>query len=403
MNNAFSPAHLIGLFPILLPLLMAVAGWLTLRLVRWSARAPRRPSLFGLQGYFLGHHPEYITHWSRGLLEKLGNLDQVYETIGPEKIVAHQLSRLRPQLDGFIDDVMNTHHQVVWENMPILVKNRFYARAHRLLPRMIDDIVEELGDNLRRILSYPQLLQFAEQDTPGTLQRIYDLLSLRAFQQLAWFSFYCGLVAGCVQLAIAAPLHLLHSEAYWILTGAGIGACFFWFCQSWVQPPQPTPRKGFTWRNLVQRLREQQERELADLLAETVLSPRNLARTLILGTKARHVHTIIRKRMAPLVEDLNVRTLAQLTVGPIGYVNLKQSLNEQLTASFMEPFEDEDFNQARGKALAEFLHVRIAKQPDQLFYQQMKWVLDPLAILGTCGGCIVGALMGSLQWLLLSL
>jgi hypothetical protein len=33
----------------------------------------------------------------------------------------------------------------------------------------------------------------------------------------------------------------------------------------------------------------------------------------------------------------------------------------------------------------------------------MNWVLNPLAILGTCGGSIVGAFVGSLQWLLLSL
>ncbi|HEX4939133.1 MAG TPA: hypothetical protein VFX11_10685, partial [Candidatus Kapabacteria bacterium] len=183
-----------------------------------------------------------------------------------------------------------------------------------------------------------------------------------------------------------------------------IGTGFFWLCQNWLQfPLAPVKLGSFTWRSPCSALREQQDRELATLLAETVLSPRNIARTLILGSKSRHAQTIIKKRIAPLMDDLNVRTVAQLTVGPMGYVNLKQSLSDKLTESFMEPFEDEDFNQARGKVLTEFLLTRIEKQPDQLFYQQMKWVLDPLAIAGTCGGFILGGLLGSLQWLLFSL
>lgn len=392
----------------MLPLLIALCGWLTLRLAQRSALFPRRligfRTWFGWQGYFYGHQQEFIAHWSRGLLERLGTLDQVFEHIGPEKMVSHQLARLRPQLDSFIDDVMISQQQVLWENMPILLKNRFYARAHRLLPRIIDDIVEELGDNVRRIVTYQQLFHFAEQDNPGTLLAVYHALTRRTFNRLALFCVYAGLAAGCVQLVAAVPLHLLHSKTYWILSGATIGTFIFWCCQRWVQYPfSPVQWGSFTWRSLYSSLRQQQDRELATLLAETVLSPRNIARTLILGTKSRHAQIIIKKRIAPLVDDLNVRTLTQLTVGPIGFVNLKQALADRLTDSFLEPFEDEDFNQARSKALAEFLLSRIEKQPDTLFYQQMKWVLDPLAIVGTCGGLLIGGLLGGLQWLLHSL
>lgn len=408
MIHALSPAHLLGYYPILLPVLIALCGWLTLRLAQRSALFPRRligiRTWFGWQGHFHGHREDYIAYWSRGLLERLGTLDHVFEHIGPEKIISHQLARLRPQLDSFIDDVMTSQHQVVWENMPILLKNRFYARAHRLLPRIIDDIVEELGDNVRRIITYPQLLHFAEQDQPGTLLAIYHALTRRAFNRLALFCVYLGIAAGCVQLAAAVPLHLLHHPTYWILSGTAIGTFFFWSCQRWIQYPVAPRRLGsFNWRSPYSRLRQQQDRELATLLAETVLSPRNIARTLILGSKSRHAQIIIKKRIGPLLDDLNVRTLTQLTVGPIGFVNLKQALADKLTDSFLEPFEDEDFNQARGKALAEFLLSRIEKQPDTLFYQQMKWVLDPLAIVGTCGGFLLGGMLGGLQGLLLSL
>lgn len=407
MIDALSSDRLIGVVPVLLPLLMALTGWLSLRLAQWSAVLPRHfigiPPYLGWQGYLFSHLELYVTHWSRGLLEKLGSLDQIFEHVGPEKIISHQLSRLRPQVDSFIDDVMNARNQVLWENLPILMKNRFYARAHRLLPRIIDDIVEDLGDGMRRLVSYPQLLHFAEQDKPGTLLGLYDILTRQAFERLARYCALTGFTAGLLQLAIAWLLNA-QQLAFWALSGMAIGVGFFWLCQRRVHTPQiPTALGPFTRRSLVTHLRPHQDRDLAAYLAQTVLSPRNIARALVLGGKARHAHNIIKRRVAPLVEEFDVRTVAQLTVGPIGYVNLKQSMVDKLAESFLDPFEDERFNQDRAKALEEFLYTRIEKLPDQLFYQQMKWTLDPLAIIGTCAGILIGAAMGGLQWLLLIL
>jgi hypothetical protein len=405
MIDALSSDRLIGYIPILLPLLIALSGWLTLRLAQWASVWPRRfiglPPYLGWQGYLFSHLELYVTHWSRGLLEKLGTLDQIFEHVGPEKIISHQLSRLRPQVDSFIDEVMTSRNQVLWENLPILVKNRFYARAHRMLPRIIDDIVEDLGDSLRRIVTYPQLLYFAEQDAPGTLVRFYDLLTRRAFERLARFCALAGFLGGLAQ-CVAGWLLKTSDPLFWTLTGASIGVGFFWLAQRRASTPVvPTVFGPFTLRSTLNRLRPRMNRELAEFLSQTVLSPRNIARTLVLGGRARHAHIIIKKRIAPLVEELDVRTFAQLTVGPIGYVNLKQSMADKLAESFLDPFEDERFNQERAKALAEFLHHRIENLPDQLFYQQMKWTLEPLAILGTCAGIALGAAAGGLQWLLL--
>lgn len=405
MIDALSSDRLIGYIPVLLPLLIALSGWLALRLAQWAAVWPRRfiglPPYLGWQGYLFSHLELYVTRWSRGLLEKLGTLDQIFEHVGPEKIISHQLSRLRPQVDSFIDDVMASRNQVLWENLPILVKNRFYARAHRMLPRIIDDIVEDLGDSLRRIVTYPQLLHFAEQDAPGTLARFYDLLTRRAFDRLVRFCVTAGFLGGLAQCAAGWLLDARH-PLFWILTGATIGLCFFWLAQRRVNTPVvPTVFGPFTLRSTLNRLRPRQDRDLAEFLSHNILSPRNIARTLVLGGKARHAHIIIKKRIAPLVEELDVRTFAQLTVGPIGYVNLKQSLADKLAESFLDPFEDERFNQERANALAEFLHDRIENLPDQLFYQQMKWTLEPLAIIGTCAGMLLGAGAGGLQWMLL--
>ena len=403
--SALSPENLIGYVPVILPLVLAVAGWCVPNLARFLALWPRffvgvRP-MFGWQGYFHANSPLYVDHWSKELLEKVSGLPQIFEYLGPEKIITHQLANLRPQIDGIIDDVMNEDNAVMWENLPVLVKNRFYLRAHRLLPRIIDDIIEELGDGLSRMLSYQRLLEYAEKQNPGTLRRIYDLLSAHTFNSMARFCAIMGFVAGCIQLLIAILLQSSSIE-YWVISSAFVVFYFFWICQHWIQYPYKPIKLG-RWqvRSPYTRFRTEQDQALAELLAQSVLSIQNIFNTLLNGSGSRRTHTIIRKRVAILVEDINVRTFVQLTMGPIGYLELKNTLTDKLTESIIEPLEEEHFNRERSTLVQHHLKQRLAALPDAVFFAQLKRILEPLSIIGGVGGFLLGASAWELQWLLL--
>ena len=289
--SAPSSENLISYIPVVLPLLMAAAGWGVVKMARFLALWPRffvgvRPML-GWQGYFHANSQMYVSHWSKELFEKVSGLQQIFEFLGPEKIITHQLSNLRPQIDGIIDDVMNEDNAVMWENLPVLVKNRFYLRAHRLLPRIIDDIIEELGDGLTRILSYQRLLEHAEKQKPGTLRRIYDILSRRTFNGMAHFCALLGFSLGCIQLLVAMVLQISHLE-YWVISSALTVFFFFWICQHWIQYPyHPITLGRWEIRSPVAKFRPQQDQELAQLLAQDVLSIQNLFNTLLNGSRSR--------------------------------------------------------------------------------------------------------------------
>lgn len=403
--SALSPENLISYVPVILPLLMAAAGWAVVKVARLLALWPRffvgiRP-MFGWQGYFHASSQLYVNHWSKELFEKASGLQQIFEYLGPEKIITHQLTNLRPQIDGIIDDVMNEDNAVMWENLPVVVKNRFYMRAHRLLPRIIDDIIEELGDGLTRILSYQRLLEHAEKQHPGTLKRIYDILSRRTFNGMAHFCAMLGFGLGCIQLLVAVLLQISHIE-YWVISSALTVFFFFWICQHWIQYPYH-PIRIWRWniRSPYTKFREEQDQELAVLLAQDVLCIRNLFGTLLNGVRSRRTHSIIRKRVSILVEDINVRTFVQLTVGPIGYLELKNTLTDKLTDAIIEPLEDEHFNRERSTLVQHHIHQRLSKLSDSLFYSQLKRIVEPLSIIGGIGGFLLGAMAGFLQWLLL--
>ncbi|MGC1508739.1 hypothetical protein FT643_02635 [Ketobacter sp. MCCC 1A13808] len=405
MLNAPSSESLIALLPILLPVLLGTAGWGTIKLVRFLAIHPQRfigiKPYLGWQGYFFTNKNRYIDLWSRGVLEKLGGLQQIFELIGPEKVVTHQLNYLRPQIDGILDQIMSEKNAVLWENLPILIKNRFYARAHRLLPRIIDDIVEELGDGLPRILTYEHLLNFAEKQQPGTLLKLYNILSRKTFNSMGRFCAWMGFILGCIQLVIVT---LTGADSLWfyVLWSAFSVFFFFWVCQHWIEYPyKPITLGRWKIRSPYAKFRLAQDQELASLLAGTVLSPRNLFGTLLYEGNTRHTHTIIKKQLSVLVEDVNIRTFVQLTLGPIGYVELKSALTDKLTNAIITPLLDEQFNNQRSQIIAVFIRDRLNTISDSTFYTALKNILTPLAIVAGIGGFWIGAAAGFLQWLLL--
>ena len=405
MLNAPLSNNLIALFLILMPVILAVSGWCMIKVVRLLAIRPQQffgvKPYFGWQGYFFANRQRYVNLWSRGLLDKLGGLQQIFELIGPERVVAHQLDYLRPQIDGILDDIMSDKNAVLWENLPILIKNRFYARAHRLLPRIIDDIIEELGDGLTRILTYEHLLEYAEKQQPGTLLKLYNILSERTFRSMARFCAWMGWISGCVQLGIAV-LTGAGSIWYFILWGAFSVFFFFWICQQWIGYPYKI-FKFFRWqiRSPYAKYRHIQDEELAKLLSGSVLSPRNLFGTLLYEGKTHHPHAIIKRQLSVLVEDVNIRTFVQLTLGPIGYVELKNTLTERLTDAIIAPLLDTHFNQERSQLISVFLQEQLASVSDRVFYDVLEKILTPLSIIAGISGFWLGAAAGAIQWLLL--
>lgn len=407
MLDALSSFTLFSLIPFLLPIFLAIAGWCMIKLVRLLALNPRtfrglKPVL-GWQGYFYNKQDQYVTDWSRGLLERLGGLQQIFELIGPERVVTHELHYLRPQIDSILDNVMLERNAVLWENLPILVKNRFYARAHRLLPRIIDDIVEELGDGLNRTLTYKRLLHYAEKQKPGTLLAIYNILSRNTFNSMARFCAWLGFILGCIQVLVAAFTgagHLL----FWSVWGAFSVFFFFWLCQHWIgYPYKPLRIRNWQIRSPYAKFRETQDRELANLLAHDVLCPRNLYGTLLFEGRTHHSHALIRKQLLVLVEDVSIRSIVQLTLGPIGYLELKNTLSEKLTDAIIEPFLDESFNQERSGMIAAFLVQRLTDIEDRVYYDTLKRILSPLSVIAGIGGFWIGAMAGTAQWLLIQL
>lgn len=67
-------------------------------------------------------------------LQQFGDLNAVYQKLEPQRIVEQVISQVTPRMDEYIDEVMYEIQPVLWDNLPLFVRNRIYQWAREQLP-----------------------------------------------------------------------------------------------------------------------------------------------------------------------------------------------------------------------------------------------------------------------------
>ena len=129
-------------------IVLASCNWLLIRLTFYPANFIGLFNRIGWQGLVHRHVEKISRALTRNFILNQVSLHQLFELIEPEMLV-NQIERIhRPHLDEYIDEVMEMENSIIWENLPIIVKNRIYSHCHRQFRKVIDNIVDDLGKKL---------------------------------------------------------------------------------------------------------------------------------------------------------------------------------------------------------------------------------------------------------------
>lgn len=349
-----------------MPILLAGLGLIIFKAASYLTFHPRQfvgpGKLLGWQGWLARSQSGLRHHLVASLSPSFKPLSQMFEYLTPQKWVVHAVQTLRPQLDTLIDEAIETNNSVLWENMPIALKNRFYERAHRQIPAVIDDIIEEIGDQSDTLIDVDHLFDIAGQQSPFLATRLMEHAAspwLRAAHVLFFFAMVFTLV----------PVGALwwHTQN-WHVLAAGIYGSFslaLWLRHRSVWSAslangKGAPRLSRSATRMQTRCRQDFSIAVAKLLAEEVFTPRHWMTAVIDGPKARQTYMITKKHVSRLVENLSIRTFAQLTIGATGYVELKTALSTTVLNALRYPFEDTRFNTSRAARVSALIESKLS-------------------------------------------
>lgn len=386
------------------PLTAAFVGWFTNWLaIRMSFYPVQFVGVgsFGWQGV-IPRKAEKMSHICIDrTLQQFGDLNAVYRKLEPEKIVEQVLSQVGPRMDEYIDEVMYELQPVLWDNLPLFVRNRIYRWGREQLPNRIESLVEDFGDDLNDLVDLKALLSRELAKHPDLMNRIFLEAGSAELRSVV----SRGAIIGGLLGAILAPLWSQYPQA-WLLPVGGfvVGFLTNWIAINLIFRPL-RPRRILFWK--VQGLFLKRQSEISDvwarLVAEELITVEKVADAMIDGRHGDRTRAIIQKHLRPLLDNSVVMKLtAQVTVGMTGYTDLKKAMNQKAVLATHDVFSDPAFNRERAPVVATVL----AEQMKALGPEEFQDILRPAfreeeLQLMMVGG-ILGLLAGAIQFVVIS-
>ncbi len=387
-----------------IPLTAGLIGWVT----NWVAiELTFKPLVyrglrpFGWQGIIPSKAEKMGRIFVDSTMSRLGQLSELFEKMGPERVATHIIFTILPRLDAYTDEVMQRVDPSLWNRLPAVVKQQIYARVRAGLSERVEALMQEIGARFTDLIDFKHMVLERLTGDRALVNRLFLEPGRAEFAFIITSGLYFGMVFGAVQLAV------------WVVYPAWWTLPLFGFLVGWVtnyvalnvifRPLRPV-RVG-PWR--VQGLFLKRQDEVAaiwcHLVTREIVTIRNVVHEMLTGPRSATLHELIRAHLRPLVDNAVgvVGPLARAVVGADGFARIKESVGEKALALSVEPFEDAAFVEERATVIEYWLTRRMRQLPPEEFqdllrpcFKEDEWKLLLL-------GGVLGLLAGLAQLLLL--
>ncbi len=381
----------------------AVVGWFTNWLAIQMSFYPVQFIGFGVVGWqgVIPRKAEKMAHICIDrTLQHFGDLNSVYQKLEPQRIVQQVLTQVSPRMDEYIDEVMYEVQPVLWDNLPMFVKDRIYQWARQQLPSRIEELVEDFGDDLDDLVDLKALLSRELQHHPDLMNRIFKQAGAVELQSVI----NRGALIGALLGALLVPFWVSYPQP-WVLPvgGFAIGFITNWLAINLIFAPL-RPRRMLFWK--FQGLFLQRQDEISDiwaqLVAEELITVEKVADAMINGRHGARTRSILQKHLRPMLDNSMVmRLAAQVTVGMSGYTDLKRAMNDKAVLATRDVFSDPAFNKERAPVVAGVLAGQMKALKPEEFQEILRPAFREEEIQLMLIGGLFGAIAGFIQFVLI--
>ena len=367
-----------------LPFIAGAVGWATNWMAVQMTFYPLefigiRP-FFGWQGIIPSKVEKMAAIVVDKTLQKLGSLDEFFREMEPEKIAAHLTKRVQARIEEYVDEVMTERNAVLWENLPLAVRKRVYARARRAIPAVMDNVVDDISRNLENLVDMKHMIVERMRSDKALMVQMFKEVGEPEFRFVTNSGFYFGFLFGLIQV----PVFIL-MPSNWVLPVFGfiVGIATNWLALNVIFRPLNPVRVGpFRLQGLFLKRQKDVAESFARLTTEELVTLRNIMYQVINGPRGDRTKALIKRHLKPLLNGGFVRTAAQLTVGPGGYADLKRAVEDKAVDLAVEPFEDDRFNRERSSIIERLMRERMQALSSDEFqdllrpaFQEDEWIL----------------------------
>lgn len=367
-----------------IPVIAACVGWVTnwvaIQMTFYPTTFIGIPPFLGWQGIIPAKGEKMAGIVVDNTLAKISTIQEIFQEFEPDAIAHHVIKVADSRIEEFTDDIMNEKNAILWENLPNLMKNRAYASARKQLPKIMDSLMEDLQANIEDLIDPKALIIGKLTEDKAMLNRVFQECGEAEFKFIINSGLYFGFLFGIIQMFAWYTF-----EMSWLLPAFGllVGLATNWLALRLIfQPLNPIYIFGIKIQGLFLSRQNAVSEVFCRIITAEVLTIGSVMSEIFRGPKSDRTKSLIKKHLRPLIDGGLVKTVAQLTVGPEGFVDLKRTIEAKTIEMSLESFDDPQFTRERGVVIEKMFRERMQAMTSEEFqdllrpaFQEDEWIL----------------------------
>lgn len=387
-----------------IPIIAAVVGWATnwvaIQLTFYPIKKVGVGRFLGWQGVIPRKSKKMAAISVDRTLSRFDDMHSVFMKLEPELITHQILSQTIPRIEEYIDEIMIEHHAVLWDNLPYAIKNRLYDWGRSQLPKRIEALVADFGEELGELVDLQELFVEELHNHPELMVKIFRAAGEKELK----FIVKSGLFFGALLGVVIAVVWQQNTYSTWLLPFGGfvVGFLTNWLALNCIfRPLNPRYIFGMKFQGVFLKRQSEVSKIWSQMVAEELMTVEKVSRSMVFGRHSHRTRAIIQKHIRPVLDQAGIlKLITQVTVGTSGYAEIKKALHEKAISVSTEPFHDDEFNRQRAPIVAEAINSRMSALTPAEFqdvlrpaFQEEEWQLMLI-------GGVLGMVAGGAQWLL---
>jgi uncharacterized membrane protein YheB (UPF0754 family) len=361
-----------------IPVVAAVVGWATnwvaIELTFKPLEPVGRPPFFGWQGIIPSKAAKMAAIFVDQTMYRLGTLQELFQHMDPRAIAEHVAGVMAPRLPAYTDEVMFWGGWgEVWRRTPAVVKATIYARVEGEMPRLVGNLMREVGEDIEELVDFKDMLVTRLTRDRALLNRLFLESGAAEFKFIVRSGFHFGFLFGLVQLAVWVVY-----PAWWILpvAGAVVGYATNWIALNLIFRPLTPVRLGpWTLQGLFLRRQKEVAGVWCRLVTREIVTLRQIIHAMLTGPRSARAKEAIRRHIRPVVDEAvgPLRAAAEFTVGgPDDYQRIRDTVADKAVAVSIEPFDHWTFDRDRSDVIERLLRERMEALPPAEFQDLLR-------------------------------
>lgn len=384
--------------PLVAAIVTWVHVWMAMQLLFWPLEFMGKPPWLGWQGIVPRKARKMARIVARNSLTQLGSAKEFFSELGPRAIAEHAALAMMARADDFTDEIMRGENPVLWENLPLFIRRQIHAHVKRSIPGIMDSLLSQVHAQIDELVDIDALIVKLLETDKALLVRMFKEVGRKEIAFVVHVSFWIGLLCGGIQMVLWCYFPWGWSLP---LFAAVLGLATNWLALNLVFRPLHPIQVG-PWRiqGLFLKRQDAVVDRYAHLATTEILTIKHFSEEIFAGSGAAKSLLLVKKAVAPLLDDVLLKTAAQFSMGLFGYAQLRSAVATQVAQAIIVPLSEPAFNEERARQLEAILARRMKALDAADFqallrpaFQEDEWVFLVL-------GAVTGLLAGGVQWMM---